>query len=76
MYTSMKNYFAEEILLSFKILHEEEAILTLNVLFSPFNLDLDHTAADSLQEWCGSQSQQNNYNSSSSTGLCVNHETC
>lgn len=48
MYTSMKNYFAEGILLSFKILQEEEAILTLNVLFSPFNLDLDHTTADSL----------------------------
>lgn len=67
----MKNYFAEEILLSFKILQEEEAILILNFLSSPLNLDLDDKAPDFLHEWCGSQSQENTDNSSSSTGLCV-----
>lgn len=37
MYISMKNYFVEEILLSFKILQEEEAVLILKFLSSPLN---------------------------------------
>lgn len=67
VYISMKNYFAEE-MLSFKIL---QAVLILNFLPLPLNLDFDNIAPDFLHKWYGSQSQQNNYNSLSSTGFCV-----
>lgn len=72
----MKNYLTEELLLSFKILQEEEAILILNFLSFPLYLDHDKAPAF-IHAWCGSHSQQNNYKSSSSTGfcMCVLHET-
>lgn len=73
----MKNYFAEEILLFFKILQEEEAILTLKVLFSPFNLDIDHTAADSTGVvWKPVPTKQLQLLLKLNWILCVNYEPC